>query len=246
MRHAPCPGAGRHSVCADMGMLKRILTDRRILLLAGIGGLLAILAGWIAWKMGVNGEVLKGWWGTAEAYLKANPAWLFLAIVVLPGFPVPASALMILAGTVWRDRPVMACLICLTGMALNMSWTYWVAAKPARGLVERYLAHSTIRLPELPKGDHMQVILLMRLTPGIPLFFQNYLLGFLRVPFLPYLTVSLCCTGMIAIGVVLSSAGVADGNLKPVISGVALIAFGVVLVRMLRRKVRVKAEKLKS
>lgn len=243
MGHGSCRVAGCRSVCAHMGMLKRIVTDRRILLVAGIGGLLAILAGWTAWKMGVTGEVLKGWWGTVETYLKANPAWLFLAIVVLPGFPVPASALMILAGTVWRDRPVMACLICLAGMALNMSWTYWLAAKPARGLVERYLAHSTIRLPELPKGDHMQVILLMRLTPGIPLFFQNYLLGFLRVPFLPYLAVSLCCTGMIAIGVVLSSAGVADGNLKPVISGAALIALGVVLVRMLRGRLKRRVDR---
>lgn len=246
MRHAPCPAAGRPSGFAVMVILKRILTDRRILLMAGIGGLMAILAGWIAWKMGVNAEVLKGWWGTVETFLKANPAWLFLAIVVLPGFPVPASALMILAGTVWKERPLMACAICLTGMALNMSWTYWVAAKPARGLVERFLARGTFRLPELPKGDQMQVILLMRLTPGIPLFFQNYLLGFLRVPFLPYLAVSLCCTGVIAIGVLLSSAGVADGNLKPVISGVALIALGVVVVRMLRKKVRVKTEKLKS
>jgi uncharacterized membrane protein YdjX (TVP38/TMEM64 family) len=113
-------------------------------------------------------------------------------------------------------------------------------------LVERYLARSTIRLPELPMGEHMQIILLMRLTPGIPLFFQNYLLGFLRVPFLPYLAVSLCCTGMIAIGVLLSSAGVADGNLKPAISGVALIALGVVVVRMLRQRLKAKAERLRG
>lgn len=219
-----------------MQLLKLILSDRRFHRLAGLGVLAAAGLGLAAWKSGVDLADLGVWRKSTQAFLENHPVWLFLAIVVLPGFPVPASALMILAGTVWKDQPAMACVICLTGMALNMSWTYWVAAKPARGLVERYLVRSTIRLPELPKGEHMQIILLMRLTPGIPLFFQNYLLGFLRVPFLPYLLVSLCCTGMIAIGVLLSSAGVADGNLKPAISGVALIALGVVVVRMLRRK----------
>lgn len=221
-----------------MQWIKRILSDRRFQILAALGLAATIGCGFAAWKMGVDLVTLKAWWAAAEGFLGRHPAWLFLAIVVLPGFPVPASALMILAGTVWRERPLMACAICLTGMALNMSWTYWVAAKPARGLVERFLARGTVRLPELPKGEHMQIILLMRLTPGIPLFFQNYLLGFLRVPFFPYLAVSLGCTGMIAIGVVLSSAGVADGNLKPAISGVALIAFGVVLVRMLRQRLK--------
>lgn len=224
-----------------MQWLKRILGDRRFQVLAALGLVGLLGCGIVAWKTGVDLATLKAWWTAAEGFLGRHPVWLFLAIVVLPGFPVPASALLILAGTVWKERPLMACAICLTGMALNMSWTYWVAAKPARGLVERFLARGTIRLPDLPKGERMQIILLMRLTPGIPLFFQNYLLGFLRVPFLGYLAVSLGCTGMIAVGVVLSSAGVADGNLKPAISGVALIAFGVVLVRMLRQRLKGKS-----
>jgi uncharacterized membrane protein YdjX (TVP38/TMEM64 family) len=221
-----------------MQWMKRILSDRRFQTMAVVGLLGMVGCGFVAWRAGVDLATLLAWWEAAQDFLGRHPVWLFLAIVVLPGFPVPASALMILAGTVWKERPLMACAICLTGMALNMSWTYWVAAKPARGLVERFLARGTIRLPELPKGERMQIILLMRLTPGIPLFFQNYLLGFLRVPFLAYLVVSLGCTGMIAVGVVLSSAGVADGNLKPLITGVALIVVGVVVVQMLRQRLK--------
>jgi uncharacterized membrane protein YdjX (TVP38/TMEM64 family) len=123
-------------------------------------------------------------------------------------------------------------------MALNMTWTYWVAARPGRGLVEKLLAATSLRIPELPRGNHLQMILILRLTPGVPLFLQNYLLGFFRVPFRLYLPVSMGCTGLIASGVVLSGAGVAEGDLTPVITGVALIALGFLLVRMLRQRLR--------
>jgi uncharacterized membrane protein YdjX (TVP38/TMEM64 family) len=127
--------------------------------------------------------------------------------------------------------------ICLIAMAKNMSWTYWLAARPGRGLVEKLLSEGKICIPELPHGNHLRFILLLRLTPGFPLFLQNYLLGFFRVPFRLYLPVSLGCSGLIASGMVLSAAGVADGNLKPVITGVVLIAFGVVVVQWLKARI---------
>jgi uncharacterized membrane protein YdjX (TVP38/TMEM64 family) len=79
------------------------------------------------------------------------------------------------------------------------------------------------------------------------LFLQNYLLGFFRVPFRLYLPVSMGCTGLIASGVVLSGAGVAEGNLTPVVTGVALIVLGFLLVQMLRQRLEgKKAETLKN
>ena len=73
----------------------------------------------------------------------------------------------------------------------------------------------------------------------MPLFFQNYLLGFLRVRFGLYLPLSLACSGLISCGIVLSGAGVAGGNLTPMLSGLGLIVLGVVVVQVLRRKFRV-------
>jgi uncharacterized membrane protein YdjX (TVP38/TMEM64 family) len=80
------------------------------------------------------------------------------------------------------------------------------------------------------------MILILRLTPGLPLFLQNYVLGFLRVPFRLYLPVSMGCTGLIACGVVLSGAGVAKGNLTPILTGVALIVVGLLVVQMIRQR----------
>ena len=183
-----------------MGILKIVLSDRRFHRLAGV--LLALGAGAVllAWRMGVDWAMLKAAWMSAEEFLMDRPWWLFAGLVILPGLPVPTSALLFLAGTVWRDRPVAACGICLLALLLNMSWTYWAAARPGRGVVEKLLAAGTLRIPVLPKDNHLRAILLLRLTPGVPLFIQNYLLGFLHVPFRLYLPVSLACSGLISCG----------------------------------------------
>jgi uncharacterized membrane protein YdjX (TVP38/TMEM64 family) len=217
--------------------LKRILSDRRFHRLAGGALLLGTGVLLLAWKMGVDGAAVRLAWKQAEGFLVLRPWLLFAGLVVLPAFPIPTSALLLLAGTVWRDRPVAACAICLLAIALNMSWTYWVAARPGRGLVVKLLTVMKIRVPELPEGNDLRVILLMRLTPGFPFFVQNYVLGFLRVPFRLYLPVSMGCNGMISVGVVLSAAGVADGNLVPILTGVALIIVGFVVVQWIKAKI---------
>jgi uncharacterized membrane protein YdjX (TVP38/TMEM64 family) len=219
-----------------MARLQKILSDRRLHRLAGGLLVLGVGAGLLAWKMGLDGAALQAAWHQAEIFLMERSWLLFAGLVVLPGLPVPTSALLFLAGTVWRERPVAACAVCLVAMALNMTWTYWVAARPGRGVVEKLLAATTLRVPELPRGNHLRMILILRLTPGLPLFLQNYVLGFLRVPFRLYLPVSMGCTGLIACGVVLSGAGVAKGNLTPILTGVALIVVGLLVVQMIRQR----------
>lgn len=220
-----------------MEPLRRIMSDRRFHRLAGILLLLGCGAILLAWQLGVDLAAAGRAWKQAEAFLVLRPWLLFAGLVVLPALPIPTSALLLLAGTVWRERPVAACAICLLALTLNMSWTYWLAALPGRGLVVKLLAAMRMRVPELPAGNDLRMILLIRLTPGFPFFMQNYLLGFFRVPFRLYLPVSMACNGMISVGVVLSAAGVADGNLVPVLTGVALIVVGAVVVQWARAKI---------
>ena len=188
----------------------------------------------VAWRMGYGLAELKALWTSMNGYLVSHPSALFWAIVILPGLPVPMSALLFTAGVVWRDRPVMACALCLLAMSLNFTWTYWLAAGPARRLIEKLLVATSVRVPELPQGDHLKLILVLRLTPGIPLFFQNYLLGFLRAPFHLYFPLSMLCTGVIGIGVILSGVGLADGRLVPALSGLSLIVLGAVVTQAVR------------
>lgn len=217
-----------------MGALRQLLQDRRVLIFGFILMVGGLAATGVAWKLGYDLADLKALWISVNGYLVRHPSALFWAIVILPGLPVPMSALLFTAGVVWRDRPVMACALCLLAMSLNFTWTYWLAAGPARRLIEKFLAATSVRIPELPQGDQLKLILVMRLTPGIPLFFQNYLLGFLRAPFHLYFPLSMLCAGVIGIGVILSGVGLADGRLVPALSGVSLIVVGAVLTQLVR------------
>lgn len=217
-----------------MEIFRKLLRHRWVQIGSVTMLLVGLLGGFLAWKMGVDLGHLKEAWKISEAFLVKNPWALFAALVILPALPVPMSLLLLTAGVVWKDRPIMACLICLLALALNQTWTYWVAAVPARKLVEKLLVASSIQIPDLPRGDHLKLILVLRLTPGIPLFFQNYLLGFLRAPYHLYLPISVLCSGVIGCGVVLSGAGLADGKLKWAITGVSLIVLGGVLTHAIR------------
>ena len=225
---------GKRELPRRMGVLRKLLMHRRVRLALVCMCSLVLVAAAVAWKMGLDLAALKDGWRVTEGYLKENSWALFLALVILPGLPVPTSVLLLTAGVVWREQPLMACLLCLLALALNLTWTYWLAARPARRLVEKMLAASSIQIPDLPRGDHLKLILVMRLTPGIPLFLQNYLLGFLRAPFYLYLPISMLCTGIIGSGVVLSGAGLADGKLKWAITGVSLIVLGGVFTHLIR------------
>ncbi len=221
-----------------MEMVRKLLTDRRFHRLALAGAVLGcgVLLG--AWKMGLTLADLKDGWSATEGFLRGHPWWLFLGLVILPGFPVPTSALLLLAGSVWGGQPVWACAVSVLAMALNMTWTYWAAAVPGRGVVEKWLASGAVKVPEVARDNHLRMLLVLRLTPGIPFLFQNYLLGFLRVPFRLYLPVSLASNSMFAVGFVLSGAGIGGGNLKPLMTGLGLIVVAVVAVQMVRKKLR--------
>lgn len=197
---------------------------------------MTLLAAFAAWKSGVDLAFVADNWKKFQELLRQNPWVLFSALVILPGLPVPTSALLIIAGLVWGDQPVSACLYCLVALILNLTWTYWLAAGPAREVVGRMLSLLGITVPEVPAGDHLKLILILKLTPGIPLFFQNYMLGFLRAPFRLYLPVSILCNGIIGTGIVLSSVGIGGKTMMPALSGISLVVVGVVIVRTLRKK----------
>jgi uncharacterized membrane protein YdjX (TVP38/TMEM64 family) len=122
-----------------------------------------------------------------------------------------------------------------------MVWTYAFAAGPGRRLVERLLLRSKVLLPVLPRNDHLRLILVMRLTPGIPFFIQNHTLGLLHAPFRPYLLLSIACQAPVASGMVLSGAGLGSGGLLPLFAGIGLVVLAGVAAHALRRWLRRRA-----
>ncbi len=187
-----------------------------------------------AWLLRVDVQLALTLWKSINTFLIEHPAVFFIAMVILPALPVPTSALQLTAGIIWRDQPLMACSLCLVAMMMNLSLTYWIAAGPARRLVEKLLAATSYRIPVLPHDDQMKLVLILKLTPGIPFFIQNYLSGFFRAPFRLFLVVSMLSNGVFGVGMVLSGVGIGDGKLMPAISGLSFIALSALLTYLIR------------
>ncbi len=238
VRWLQCSGlpekGGVGSVAGVRERMLKCAADGRVRLLVFFGAFLgAVVCVWL-WRSGIGTDDLRRGWALGQDFLRERPILLFLALVVLPGFPVPNSALLFLAGVVWRERPVEACLIALLAMLMNLAWTYWLAAGFGRRSVERVSAWLGFRITEVRESNRLRVVLALKLTPGIPMFVQNYLCGFLGVPFGLYLLVSMVCNGLIGMGFVLAGVGFGDGKLVPALAGLFLVILGALVIRWVR------------
>lgn len=140
-------------------------------------------------------------------------------------------------------------LLGLVALLFNFALGYAIASRFARGRVRSWLEKRGKAIPALTAGDENRWILLVRLTPGIPLFVQNYLLGTAGVGFLRYMILSLPTQGINAF--LFISLGTSLGGSKlwgAVLALSGLIAAGI-LVSLVRRRLaqgRKNGETLKS
>ena len=115
---------------------------------------MGLLGVFVAWKLGLNAAMLKGWLDSLVEYLEARPAMIFIAIAVLPSMPFPASVLLLVAGVVYGERfgPFYSGLIALTASKnVALAWE----AITALGVLGPTARAAETRLEELSKiGDH--------------------------------------------------------------------------------------------
>lgn len=176
-------------------------------------------------------------WLSFRNLLVGNGLWLFTSIAVLPGLVLPVAPLLTLAGLWGQEHgPWLSSLYSLVALTVNLSWTYWIARGPARSLIERFLKRFQYELPTKPPSNLMQWAIIVRLTPGVPFIFSNYGLGLVKMPFLPYLIVSIPILGVTASGYVLAFAGIFGGQWKYLWTGVCLISIMFLVGRMLVKK----------
>ncbi|MEK7949048.1 TVP38/TMEM64 family protein [Luteolibacter soli] len=135
-------------------------------------------------------EQLLAWKDSLLEALRTAPLWMFLSgLVLLPLGPFPGSVLFVLAGV--RFGAAAGFCIVMLAVAINMTLGYWLARRVVRSPLERWLTRRGVAIPRLAAGDEMKFLLLFRITPGMPLFIQNYVLGLAEVGFGRYLAVSL-------------------------------------------------------
>ncbi|HVT73968.1 MAG TPA: VTT domain-containing protein [Lacunisphaera sp.] len=115
----------------------------------------------------------------------AGPVAFFTAMALAPALGVPSLTFILPAGPAFADRLGMTNVILLSMLAITVNYVfaYWLARQALRPLLEKLVVRLGYELPKVDAGDTTDMILILRLTPGIPFCVQNYLLGLAEVPF---------------------------------------------------------------
>lgn len=174
-----------------------------------------------------------------QAIAASRPWLLFLAIAFLPGVGFPVSLLFAAAGVVWGTS-VSSCAIVIAALAVNLTWTYWLTRSPFGAWFRSKLPGKWLKFLETEKGGAMRILLAVRITPAMPLFIQNYLLGLLRIPFQIYLPVSLVFNSLWACAYMLSGGAVFRGQIGYAIAGGSLFIVAILLSKIVSRYLSVR------
>lgn len=164
--------------------------NKRALLikLAAVGVVLVIAA-----VLVMRGIDLKGLLQQALATVQqAGPLVFFAAMALLPAVGAPLSPFSLTAGSIFGAQMGMPLVIgcALAAVTVNIVLTYFLASYAFRPLLEKIVTRLGYKLPEVEAGDAADLIVLLRVTPGVPFPAQNYLLGLARVPFVKYAVIS--------------------------------------------------------
>ncbi len=222
-----------------MQMLRKLLSSPVFWILSGVGGVLLVAGCYIAWRLGVTLEMVREQFDLLLGFIRDKPILMFLAIVFLPALPIPVSPLLLAVGAVYR--PIwggpLAFVYAMVAILLNMAWVWWAAGYPGREFAARLLAKCGIQLPDPdPKKGYIPLLIFLKITPGIPLFIQNIILGFLRVPFVPYIIASAVFSCLYVFGFVVLGGALFEGQIGLALVAVAVILLGMMITSWLRKR----------
>ena len=132
------------------------------------------------------------WSQVMETVRTAGPLAYFSAMAILPGLGAPMLTFALPVGSIFVPTLGMPMVVfwSLVATTVNLVLTYALARRGLRPVLNGLVKRLGYKLPEVESGDVIDLIVILRLTPGIPFLVQNYLLGLADVPPGRYLTVS--------------------------------------------------------
>ena len=92
------------------------------------------------------------------------------AMALLPALGFPVLAFGLTAGPAFSARLGMGTVVALalTAVTVNFLLTYALARRALRPLLQKLMNRFGYKLPEVEAGDAGDLVLILRLTPGIP------------------------------------------------------------------------------
>lgn len=198
-----------------------------------VAAIVVYFVGWrTVWEEGRALFVAVGNWVSG-----AGPAVYFSAMALLPVVGVPMAPFALAAGPLFGDRLGMAGIMLLGVAALtfNLTVTYWLARRGVRPLLTRLLGRFGYAIPHVGPDEITDLIVLLRVTPGIPFAVQNYLLGLCDAPFVRYLVISCAIQWPINCGFMFFGDALGKGKGKVILTAVLLIVALSVGTRLVRK-----------
>ncbi len=161
--------------------------------------------------------------------------WLYILVLAfLPLIGMPVTPLYILGGLLYGFP--YAFFLGVPAILLNLLIVFGLCQKYLRPFLIRFLIQLGHKPWQVDPKETWRITLLVRATPGPPIFLQSYLLCLAAVPLTPFLTLSwpIEC---IHLGVFSFSAGSAgDGHWGLAITGLSLIAIASVLPHFIKKR----------
>lgn len=196
----------------------------------------------IIWLYIMAGGEIAGMWNLVQDKVnvaaRAHPAYLCLAIAILPLLGFPVSALYVLTGIIHGFAVGTA--LAWTGLFINLILSYLIAAWLFRAPLQSLLIKGGYSIPTIQPADITRTILIIRLTPAFPYFVQNYLLGLGRIPFARYLILSVLLQFPMAALAIATGGALFEGRIGIALVALSFLVAAALVYGMLRKHLREK------
>ena len=205
----------------------------RLVKVGAVALVLLVGAGLVARGYDLKGAVEQG----LALVRGAGPVVFFLAMAVLPAVGAPQMAFSLTAGSLVGAQLGMGLVVLFASLAMffNMALAYWLASRVLRPVLEVLLGRLGYKVPQVQPGDETDLIVLLRVTPGIPFPVQNYLLGLARANFGRYLLLSIVLQGPLNAAFVVFGEALLHGRGKMVFYGLSAIVVLLVGTHLVRK-----------
>jgi uncharacterized membrane protein YdjX (TVP38/TMEM64 family) len=167
----------------------------------------------------------------------AGPTAFFVGFALLPAIGIPSSIFTLTAGPAFGEKLGMPWVVVLSLLAVTVNFvlTYALAQRTLRPLLEKLMTRLGYKLPRVAAGEMTDLTIVVRVTPGIPFFAQNYLLGLAGVPFRTYMLVSCPVTWIYAASFVLFGDALLHGKGRMVMVAASLLVVAIVATQWARK-----------
>lgn len=170
-----------------------------------------------------------------ESVRSAPPLLFFSALVVATFLPLPIGLFYLTAGVAYGIGPSLAWI---AGSLVVSNLIIHTASRTfLRPSLEAFVARRGHRIPGFESGlDEAIFITLIRLTPGVPYFLQNWVLAVAQLDLLRFVVLSVGIQMIYVTGFVVLGRSALDGQLGWAIGGLALLVAVAAAARVMARR----------